>query len=734
MAGVRASAGRHALNHDFTNTPSGAPGPAGAQANGQAFGPFPVLHQIGMGALGPVFRAQGRSPGQLVAVKAYKLDVSPELAPSIADALRVLVANAPAHGGLVTLVDASIEGDTPWLAMEHVPHPTLDTRLREGGVMPLAEATAMVRAIAAAVDAAHLHGLTHGSFHPRDVFLHPDGAVSVNGFGVAAALGVAGLRPPRRRPFTAPETLAQRPLAAPADRYALGVIAYEIVSGRRLLGAGDDLVAGLAARAESSDVARAATALAAMLAERPDHRPSSAAAFAQALCAALEAPPPAGTQSRAAQPIAAQASPPPTAPTAATVVAPPPSSPLVAVISKSAEPRPPHHGDDAPPAEALAEFARQGTFWEPPRRGADADAATIAVGASPPGPALGMPEDAPTGRIARHDAADAIRHASPTTTVDPPLRLDAPEPSAPSDGAAGDSLLFTSFGASDRVTAADPAAAESATHTPPLVVLALTLGLGLAVGGAGGYLLGQRSGERAAQRALGGVTTTNQGTFPTDTTAAPAGPVTEPAPAASAARPTSTAPAASAAASPSAQAPGPGTPPAPTPDTRTRPAPVAVGQLIVRSTPAKAGVLVNGTWRGRTPLTIRNLTVGTHAVRVVEDGFIAETRRVAVDARTPTTVSFQLNKVKGPERPAAAAPRPGVSTGRLLLESRPSQAAVWIDGRLVGTTPLLLSDLEPGARLIRIELPGHKLWSTTTTVVAGRRVRVAASLEESTER
>jgi hypothetical protein len=157
--------------------------------------------------------------------------------------------------------------------------------------------------------------------------------------------------------------------------------------------------------------------------------------------------------------------------------------------------------------------------------------------------------------------------------------------------------------------------------------------------------------------------------------------------------------------------------------------------LIVRSTPARAGVLVDGTWRGRTPLTVKGLAVGTHAVRVVEDGYIAETRRVAVEARTPaTTVSFQLSKVRGPERPAAAAPRPGVSTGRLLLESRPSQAAVWIDGRLVGTTPLLLSDLEPGARLIRIELPGHKLWSTTTTVVAGQRVRVAASLEESTER
>ena len=66
---------------------------------------------------------------------------------------------------------------------------------------------------------------------------------------------------------------------------------YEIVSGRRLLGAGEDLAAGLAARADTSDIPRAAPASSAMLAERPEHRPaSSATAFAQALCAALESP------------------------------------------------------------------------------------------------------------------------------------------------------------------------------------------------------------------------------------------------------------------------------------------------------------------------------------------------------------------------------------------------------------------------------------------------------------
>ena len=145
--------------------------------------------------------------------------------------------------------------------------------------------------------------------------------------------------------------------------------------------------------------------------------------------------------------------------------------------------------------------------------------------------------------------------------------------------------------------------------------------------------------------------------------------------------------------------------------------------------------MVDGAWRGRTPITVRGLSVGTHAVRVVEDGYVSETRRVAVDARPAgTTVSFQLARVRGPERPAAAASRPGAKTGALRVESRPSGAAVLIDGRIVGTTPLQISDLEPGAHEVRLELPGHRPWATTRTIVAGQSVRVAASLEESTER
>jgi len=245
-----------------------------------------------------------------------------------------------------------------------------------------------------------------------------------------------------------------------------------------------------------------------------------------------------------------------------------------------------------------------------------------------------------------------------------------------------------------------------------------------------------RSGERAAQRALGGETGTTSATYGDATSTPPVAvpdtpqPVPEGRPGTDASdaspRP---APATPAAAPPAPT--GPATEPPAAARGRTATAPTT-GQLAIRSTPNKAGVMIDGVWRGRTPITVRGLSVGTHAVRVVEDGYDAETRRVAVDARSAgTTVSFQLARVRGPERPAPVVTRPGARTGILRVESRPSGAAVIIDGRVVGTTPLQISDVEPGAHQIRLELPGHRPWSTTTTIVAGQSVRVAASLEES---
>jgi hypothetical protein len=66
----------------------------------------------------------------------------------------------------------------------------------------------------------------------------------------------------------------------------------------------------------------------------------------------------------------------------------------------------------------------------------------------------------------------------------------------------------------------------------------------------------------------------------------------------------------------------------------------------------------------------------------------------------------------------------------LNVVSRPPGAQVYVDGRLIGTTPLSLPDVAPGAHTVRIALPGHQRWESHVIVAAGAATRVAASLEQ----
>ena len=112
-------------------------------------------------------------------------------------------------------------------------------------------------------------------------------------------------------------------------------------------------------------------------------------------------------------------------------------------------------------------------------------------------------------------------------------------------------------------------------------------------------------------------------------------------------------------------------------------------------------------------------------VTIERNGFKADERRVALSAAQPTvTVEAKLA--------SNAPPPPAATTGALVIESRPSGATVFVDGRRMGTTPMSLPDSSPGTHRIRLEMEGFSPWVTTADVQAGARTRVAASLERGT--
>jgi hypothetical protein len=166
--------------------------------------------------------------------------------------------------------------------------------------------------------------------------------------------------------------------------------------------------------------------------------------------------------------------------------------------------------------------------------------------------------------------------------------------------------------------------------------------------------------------------------------------------------------------------------------------PTADGRLLVRSTPAGASVVVDGQSRGVTPLTIGEVALGAHTIEVSHPGHDTRQRRVTLSARRRTrSLDFELRPTSAPARATEAAlatkAAPAIaatnSTGSLQVASRPSGAQVFVDDNLIGTTPLLLSNIAAGPKRLRIELSGYQIWTTSVQVKPSARFRVSASLE-----
>jgi len=128
---------------------------------------------------------------------------------------------------------------------------------------------------------------------------------------------------------------------------------------------------------------------------------------------------------------------------------------------------------------------------------------------------------------------------------------------------------------------------------------------------------------------------------------------------------------------------------------------------------------------------MRDVERGSHTVRVVREGYVAEERRVTITADRPSrSLTFELTRA----RPTALAPAASAALERekvpVTVESRPAGASVFVDGTLIGKTPLTLGEVAAGDHAVSLDLDGYRRWSSSVRVVAGVRNRITASLEK----
>jgi hypothetical protein len=235
-AALAGAAARHQVARRRSRSgPGPEPGtdPLTGTAVNLQFGPFAAHRVLGRGSCATAYYGRHRDTGAEVAIKVPHPHLVQDAGFRARFRLEALLGTRLDHPRVVRVVDPGpSEGDL-WLAMTYLRGTTLEAHLARGGPLPAARAVAIARDIAEAIAYAHGKGIVHRDLKPGNVMLNDQGA-TVMDFGIARILdtsmttGTMFLGTPL---YCAPECLTGLNAGPPADRYALGVILFEMLAG-----------------------------------------------------------------------------------------------------------------------------------------------------------------------------------------------------------------------------------------------------------------------------------------------------------------------------------------------------------------------------------------------------------------------------------------------------------------------------------------------------------------------
>lgn len=199
-------------------------------------GRYELRQLLGAGGMAEVYLAEDLMLHRPVAIKLLR----PELG-SAADFVARFKGEAQAsanltHPNIVSIYDVGEDDGTPYIVMEYVEGRTLKDLIREKAPLPFGVAVSLAVGIAAALVQAHRARVVHRDIKPENILLTTDGRVKVTDFGIARAVGSDTLVHTRTiigsAHYFSPEQARGAITNEKTDQYALGVVLYEMVTGK----------------------------------------------------------------------------------------------------------------------------------------------------------------------------------------------------------------------------------------------------------------------------------------------------------------------------------------------------------------------------------------------------------------------------------------------------------------------------------------------------------------------
>jgi len=255
---------------------------------------YRIQRLLGKGGMGAVYLADDEVLGELVALKvissAFAADEQAMIARFRREAAAARKVSCPAVIRIHDLGEA--RPGLLYLSMEYFAGRTLADLIAQRGIVPLKDVQDILQQICTGLEAAHSAGVIHRDLKPSNVLVGERGAVKIIDFGLATTQMGEGLTATGAilgtPHYMAPEQVRGKPVDARSDIYALGALAYHLVTDRPPFSGDNAIAIGFAHLSETPTPLRQLrkdcsekldAAILAALAKSPDERPASAKAF-----------------------------------------------------------------------------------------------------------------------------------------------------------------------------------------------------------------------------------------------------------------------------------------------------------------------------------------------------------------------------------------------------------------------------------------------------------------------
>ncbi len=207
---------------------------------GRTLGKYELVEWLAKGGMGEVYQAYQPGLDRYVAVKVLHSHLTGN--PDFANRFK-REATAVArlrHSHILQVFDFDIADDIPYMVMEYIEGPTLQTELRrrvaEGKPITLAETASILKSLASAIDYAHARGIIHRDLKPANIMFTGDGDVVLTDFGIIRILSDAQSTHTEAitgtPAYMSPEQAQGKPADERSDLYSLGIVLYEMVTGQ----------------------------------------------------------------------------------------------------------------------------------------------------------------------------------------------------------------------------------------------------------------------------------------------------------------------------------------------------------------------------------------------------------------------------------------------------------------------------------------------------------------------